>query len=535
MLRRSSACTCGNGSRSIDEDRLLQLLMGLNDSYNQVRSNILMSKPVVKVYEAYSILIEEEKQRAISSSPSLEIDSSVMNAQGRPAQRSSQPPPTCSFCKKRGHALESCWQVHGKPDGYVAPKRVCTHCKKNGHYVERCYQLIGFPSTGKPTPKVASNAGTSVEPSSIPGLTPTQCATLFRLLNAGSSPSPDSSSGATAGITSSVLHLSMSALLEISFAEHMWILDSGATDHMCFVTSMFHSLLPLSTPYTISLPNGSSIRVTHHGSVTVLPGLTVHNVLFVPQFRFNLLSVRKLVSQTRCNILFTPETCLLQELSLRTRMVLGNHQHGLYLLQRPDLPPHTQTLPLSSNASTVSHSLTVCNDILAWHLRLGHVPFNKMKRRDKFAPRAESCVFLGFPFGQKAYRLLSTEFGQIIISRNVVFYDTIFPFSTPLPTSDHTPCLPTISPSTTVPTYPHTSSHSAPQDTSPAPQNTSPAPQPILPPPVPFAPRHSTRIRDPPAHLQDYDRVPPTALEEPFPPDINWPEPMDQEDLDLTT
>ncbi|KAL8138558.1 hypothetical protein V2J09_004559 [Rumex salicifolius] len=113
--------------------------------------------------------------------------------------------------------------------------------------------------------------------------------------------------------------------------------------------------------------------------------------------------------------------------------------------------------------------------------------------RDKFAPRAESCVFLGFPFGQKAYRLLSTK--SVHPCLHLIIH-LVFPPYLLLPLSLLILIL--------LPTQLHKILHSAPQDTSPAPQNTSPAPQPILPPPVPFAPRHSTRIRHPPAHLQDY-------------------------------
>ncbi|XP_060198453.1 uncharacterized protein LOC132627238 [Lycium barbarum] len=42
--------------------RLLQLLVGLNESYSQVRSAILQHKPALSVNEAYSVVIQEESQ-----------------------------------------------------------------------------------------------------------------------------------------------------------------------------------------------------------------------------------------------------------------------------------------------------------------------------------------------------------------------------------------------------------------------------------------------------------------------------------------
>ncbi|XP_016443550.1 uncharacterized protein LOC107768899 [Nicotiana tabacum] len=54
----------GHGEQ-MEEDRVMQFLMGLNDTYNVVRSNVLMMSPLPNVRQAYSLVIQEETQRGL--------------------------------------------------------------------------------------------------------------------------------------------------------------------------------------------------------------------------------------------------------------------------------------------------------------------------------------------------------------------------------------------------------------------------------------------------------------------------------------
>ena len=54
---------------------------------------------------------------------------------------------------------------------------------------------------------------------------------------------------------------------------------------------------------------------------------------------------------------------------------------------------------------------------------------NKMRHKDKFSSRSRRCVFLGYPFGKKGWKVYDLDNHEIFVSRDVRFHENIFPYS----------------------------------------------------------------------------------------------------------
>ena len=101
-----------------------------------------------------------------------------------------------------------------------------------------------------------------------------------------------------------------------------WIIDNGAMDH---VTSSAELLDPKMLPKTttISLPDGGQAHIESIGSLHITPHIKLNDVLKVPQFQVNLLSVSKLTQTLQCIVMFFFYFCVVQDTTTRKTIGLG--------------------------------------------------------------------------------------------------------------------------------------------------------------------------------------------------------------------
>ena len=97
--------------------------MDLNESFAQVKTQILLMDQLLSINKVYSLLIQEEMQRTVGQEFGCRIESTTLAAKGK------------YFTPNSGQNFI--------PKGKERPK--CTHCGKLGHTIDKCYKLHGFP------------------------------------------------------------------------------------------------------------------------------------------------------------------------------------------------------------------------------------------------------------------------------------------------------------------------------------------------------------------------------------------------------
>ncbi|XP_070033008.1 uncharacterized protein [Nicotiana tomentosiformis] len=120
----------------LNQQRLLQFLGGLNDSYSHARRQILMKSTEPSLNQAYAMVIEDETQKGSSGHDSIGIKSLM-----------------------EGNDITALWSAKG-PQMQKPRKNFniqCEFCRMKGHIKENYYQLIGYPTDFKGRRKSVAN------------------------------------------------------------------------------------------------------------------------------------------------------------------------------------------------------------------------------------------------------------------------------------------------------------------------------------------------------------------------------------------
>ncbi|XP_058727448.1 uncharacterized protein LOC131598898 [Vicia villosa] len=128
------ACACQAMQNSISfraEDRIIQFLIGLNEEFHGVVSQVLLMDPLPQINRVFSMVMQQERKICglnFSNNSVIEEAPGMVNA----VESSKQ------FGRGRGNGNPSA----GRGRGNV---KVCTYCGKTGHVIDNCYKKHGYP------------------------------------------------------------------------------------------------------------------------------------------------------------------------------------------------------------------------------------------------------------------------------------------------------------------------------------------------------------------------------------------------------
>jgi len=418
--------------------RVTKFLMGLNESYEATRRHILMLKPIPTIEDAFNMVTQDERQRNIkpmsksdnvvfNTSDNNQLNYYDVNLQNQNAYqgpldnniyaavqnqfRPRAPRPVCTYCGQTGHVIQKCFKKHGYPPGYIPG------FKSNGGYQNQSTRPFtpSFSqniepraqfSNSRPPTQHAANMMTgnqqaiSTSNVDVSQMNKDQLQSLLQQLNSqvqlseNQVPSPlvasvtqngvmdTQSFSGTVSFPSTSLRFENNELtfqhqclssLSNNIPQGSWIIDSGATSHVCSDLALFNETVTV-TGVTVSLPNATKVEIAHTGTIHLSSSLKLHDVLHVPSFKFNLISVSSLLRHDNASAHFFPNFCYIQE-SIQDLMIgKGVLLHNLYILELDSSHPATHS---SLSAPHFSGSLMVDGHL--WHQRLGHPSSDKLK------------------------------------------------------------------------------------------------------------------------------------------------------------
>lgn len=340
-LTNLTPCTCEASkkfSEHSDQIKLMQFLMGLDSSFSQVRSNILLREPLPSVKISFSICSREESHKLSSSSTS-------------PSEKHA---PIGFFA----NTSDSGKKKNNKNT------LVCKNCGIKGHTIERCYKLIGYPKDNKgkndfqSSNKQFSSNMTQAdlkESCDLFHFSSDQISKLLSLIG---------DKQKVEGVVANMAGVFTKNVFQNIFRNLKWVIDSGANHHMTSTDWNLKNVVDISDlKLKVDHPNGSSASIVKIGDLPLSNSVTLFDVLVVPDFNVNLLSVHKVVKDNKIRVCFDESECYFQDLQKKMIVGTGSQTGGLYFIDEGNCKE------FKSNYSCLAKCYVSKS---TWHCRLGH-------------------------------------------------------------------------------------------------------------------------------------------------------------------
>ncbi|KAL5574169.1 hypothetical protein UlMin_023766 [Ulmus minor] len=249
-------CQCGGlriWSEHQQKEYVMQFLMRLNESYTQIRAQVLMMDPFPSINRVFSLVIQEERQRNIG------LGSTISNAEPmsfNSGSTSSINPSSVNYSSSKSRK----------------DKLICTHCGYNGHTRDRCYKLNGYPPGWKlrnkgqdNSPAVNQTELQNVGNTTNTGIHSLNSSQVQQLLQMLSTQLVSPTANAISESSQTEPTVSNFTSIDSNISTSTWIIDTGATHHVCCSLDLFISSLPVQSS-RVTLPTGFSVPIVRVGT-----------------------------------------------------------------------------------------------------------------------------------------------------------------------------------------------------------------------------------------------------------------------------
>nr|GEV99201.1 ribonuclease H-like domain-containing protein [Tanacetum cinerariifolium] len=437
------------GAENYQLMKLMQHLMSLDDSYMQIKSFILLRESLPYVRSAFAIISNEESHRIASGSMSKTSQRSQTSAfiVNDPNRENFQRSQTFTSFSRLFNANRPIDNGNGRTAG--GSTLVCENYGFNGHTIDKCFKTIRYP-TDLWKKEAGSNfkgkniSNNAIGSSSSNGLSDEQITTLISLIGKNSA----NGKGVHSNIAGANQHITYTDknlinVIDISYFKFKVTHPNGTE---AFITKKNTPLTDYMTLYDVLVVPEYYTRepIPLSDYVSTQLGELVHLDLWGPYkvtsregFRFFLTIVDDF-SRAIWVYLLKSKTEVFHNTMVFYNLIktqFKNNIKGGILLNIWSECVLTATylinkLPTSVLNGKSSYDLVYDKPPSLNHLRsfscLAYATI--LNSHAKFGSRSKKCVLVGNSNSKKGYKLWSLDNKQIIYSRDVKFFEDIFPF-----------------------------------------------------------------------------------------------------------
>lgn len=331
----------------------------------------------------------------------------------------------CSAYGGKGHTQERCWSVVGYPRWHPKNPAYIANPSSKPPLPARARWSSNTRTSNFKSANAVNTAPVSESPSDSSLFTPQQLSQLAQLMQMSNlQPTP-----AAEDCLETPFSGMITCCTAIATSED-WIIDSGASNHMTPHLHNIDSPTVFTTSTCINMPTGATAKITHTGTTKLSNGLSLNNVLCVPFFKHNLLSVKKLIKHNNCEVSFKPSYCTIVDKLSQKLLAVGEAKHGLYYLVHTNDPllwlqTHTSVQCLYSQAGVGNDSITLR------HHRLGHTPQSKLQLIPSIPNTKTSQICVTCPMAKFHNLPFSLSESQASVQFELIHIDTKGPYKVP--------------------------------------------------------------------------------------------------------